>query len=267
MAYSHEESTVSHDRPPVAGHATPDYILDVIRDWHRQQCQFDGEVDPDAVLTFETTVAEWRWACDLLDWRRLGRALDAEWSLGRPDAAWRTVLKPAKQRTLRDVCEFIASGTVKPSIEPWRALGKSCFPAGAFLAIGSLLRQAGADVGRVLPSTPLDGYTRRHLRVFLGPISRLAPNALPAVRVSAPWHDLSATACALGLLLGLVAVVAGRFVSPELTAGGGIVVLISWVGGWLASWLLPPPSVKFGSLETFRDLARAVAEGAQRLQG
>jgi hypothetical protein len=67
------------DRPPVLVAATPAYVLDVIRDQHRQQCGYDPMADSDAELTFETTIAEWRDACDLLDWRRLGRALDREW--------------------------------------------------------------------------------------------------------------------------------------------------------------------------------------------
>lgn len=252
---------MTYDRPPVAAPATSEYILDAIRDSHRQQCQFDPEAEPDAELTFETTVADWRSACDLLDWRPLGRALDSEWSLGRPDAAWRSVLEPAKERTLRDVCDFVASGAMRPSIEPMSILGVTCFPAGVFLAIRSLLREAGADVGSLAPSTPLDEYNRRYLGVFLGPISRLAPNALPAVRVSTPWYDLSIA----GFLLGLVVASAGWFVSPLATAAGVILALTSWAGSWIAARYLPPSKVEFGSLRTFRDLAGVVAQRAHRL--
>lgn len=254
---------MTYDRPPASVPATPGYILDVIRDSHRQQCQFDPEAEPDAELRFDTTIAEWRSACDLLDWRRLGRALDGEWGLGRPEAAWRSVLEPAEERTLHDLCEFIAAGAVRPSIEPVRILGATCFPAGAFLAIRSLLRQAGANVDSVAPSTPLDEYTRRHLSVFLGPISRLAPDALPAVKLSMPWYDLSIAR----FLIGLLAASAGWFVSPLATAAGVILALTSWAGTWITARYLPPAKVEFGNLRTFRDLAGVVAEGAQRLPG
>jgi hypothetical protein len=250
---------MTYDRPPASVPATPGYVLDVIRDSHRQQCQFDPEAEPGVELTFETTVAEWRSACDLLDWRRLGRALDGEWSLSRADAAWRAVLEPAGERSLRDVCEFIAQGAVRPSIEPISILGATCFPAGAFLAIRSLLREAGADVDFVTPSSPLDAYTRRYLGVFLGPISRLAPNALPAVKVSTPWYDLSLA----GFLLGLLTAFAGWFVSPLAAAAGVILALTSWAGTWITARCLPPSKVEFGRLRTFRDLAGVVAEGAR----
>lgn len=57
--------------PTIDEPATPDYVLAVLRDMHRQQCQHDPEADPSAVLSFDTTVTEWRAACDLLGWRQL----------------------------------------------------------------------------------------------------------------------------------------------------------------------------------------------------
>jgi hypothetical protein len=58
---------MTFDRPPTYLPATPDYVLAVIRDYHRQQCQFDREAEPDVELTFQTTIAEWRCSCILLD--------------------------------------------------------------------------------------------------------------------------------------------------------------------------------------------------------
>ncbi len=249
---------MTYDRPPAYVPATPEYVLAVIRDSHRQQCQYDPEAEPDVELTLETTIAEWRYACDLLDWQQLGRALDGEWKLGRPDTEWYRVLEPAKKRTLRELCEFVAQGAVRPTIEPVRILGSTCLTAGAFLAIRSLLRDAGADVDSVAPSTSLDQYTRRHPGVFLGPISWLAPNALPKVTMSMPWYDLSFS----GFLLGLLLAFAGSFISPLATAAGIVLALVSWVLDWIIADLLVPSRVAFGNLRTFRDLATVVADRA-----
>jgi hypothetical protein len=251
---------VTYDRPPAYVPATADYVLAVIRDSHRQQCQFDPEAEPDVELTFQTTIAEWRSSCDLLEWRQLGRALDSQWNLGRPDTAWHAVLEPAEVRTLRELCEFIARGTVRPSVEPVNIMGSTCLTAGAFLAIRSLLRDAGADVDSVAPSTPLDQYARRHLAVFLGPISWLAPNALPEIKMSTPWYDLSSAGCLLGLLIATV----GCFVSPFVTATGVILAMVSWAAVWISARLLLPSSVTFGNVRTFRDLAKVVAEGVRQ---
>jgi hypothetical protein len=114
---------MTYDRPPAFIPATPEYVLAAIRDSYRQQCQYDPETEPDVDLTFNTTIDEWRSACDLIPWRELGRVLDDEWSLGRPQDAWRTVLTPEWKRTLRTLCEFISEGAIRPSIEPATILG------------------------------------------------------------------------------------------------------------------------------------------------
>ncbi len=92
------------------------------------------------------------------------------------------------------------------------------------------------------------------------PISRLAPNSLPAVKVSRSWGDRVSLS---GLMLGMLIVGVGPFISPLVSAAGVILTLFSWVGSWIAAWLLPPSEVTFGDFKTFRDLARVVATGAQ----
>jgi hypothetical protein len=260
---------MTYDRPPVYLPSTPGYVLAVIRDWHRQQCRLDPVAEPDVELTFESTIAEWRGACDLLDSKRLGRALDGEFKLGRPDAAWRALLDPPKARTLRQLCEFIAQEPVRPSIEPLGILGSKCFTAGAFLAIRSLLRDAGAKVESVTPSTSLGEYTRHYPDVFLGPISRLAPMALPEVKVSTPWYDLSVdalvlvqfVACAGYFISALLGV--GPFISSVATIAGVTLVLASFAAIWITARAVAPSEVTFGSLRTFGDLAKVVADGAR----
>jgi hypothetical protein len=51
--------------------ATAEYVLAVLRDMHRQQCQFDPEAELGISLNFESTVDDWLAACDLLSTRKL----------------------------------------------------------------------------------------------------------------------------------------------------------------------------------------------------
>lgn len=51
---------MTYDRPPIPVPATPEYVLDVIRDAHRQQCEYDPEATPEIELTFDSTVDDWR---------------------------------------------------------------------------------------------------------------------------------------------------------------------------------------------------------------
>ena len=52
--------------------ATPEYILRVIQDSYRFGCANDPDAEPGMDLTFESTVADWRMACDLLPCKKLG---------------------------------------------------------------------------------------------------------------------------------------------------------------------------------------------------
>lgn len=241
--------------------ATPEYVLAVLVDEHRQQCELDPEADPDALLTFETTVEEWRDACDLLPWRALGRALDDDWHLGYSDSDWRSVLEPAKNRTLRDVCRFIADRATAAHVTPAKMMGQNCMSAGAFFAICSRLRNAGVDVSAISPSTPLADYTRKHTDVFLRSISRLAPNALPKVKIEHPWYDRCLMGIGLSLLLGFLSILLANWKTEFLWLVATFVAtgVVSYIGIWLAA-KRPPKAVEFGDLKTFRDLAGLIAK-------
>lgn len=244
--------------------ATPEYILAVLRDMHRQQCQYDPEADPGAVLSFDTTVAEWRDACDLLEWRELGRAYNQLWDISCSDDDWRAVLEPAGQRRLADVCQLIAARAARPAIRPSRLLGSECASAGAFLTIRSQLHEAGAPAGEIAPSTPLAPYTRRFAEVFLGPVSRLAPGALPLVQIRTPVYD----AAIWGMLAAIVCLLVGTCSGvPLLTVAGAVLFAACYAFTWYAARRLLPASVEFGELRTFRDLAIVVAEGSPAAPG
>jgi hypothetical protein len=244
--------------PTIDEPASPGYVLAVLQDMHRQQCQHDPEADRDTVLSLDTTIADWRAACDLVGWCELGRAHNEVWGITCSDAEWRAALEPADQKRLADVCQLIAAHAVRPVIRPARLLGTNCAPAGAFLTIRSLLHQAGAPAGEIAPSTPLAEYARQYASVFLGPVSRLAPGALPPVRIRTPVYDAALLGILVAMLCFLVGVCSGLHV---LTIAGALLFASGYALIWYAARCLQPASVQFGELRTFRDLAVVVAEG------
>jgi hypothetical protein len=243
--------------------AFPEYVLAVIRDMHRQQCQYDCGADPDATLTFETTVAEWRVACDLVPWRQLAKALNAEWAIKASAAEWKVVLKPERKRRLLDVCEFLARRSTRQEIRPARLLGVPCTTAGAFLTIRSMRYHAGAAAEEITPSTPLAPYTQRYPHVFLTGISKLAPEALPPVHISGTLYDTATLAVPAATLAGWLVWIAGYVAgSWELQMAGGVVSGLVYLFGWVAPFCSRPATVTFGSLRIFRDLAIVLASEA-----
>jgi hypothetical protein len=250
------------ERRPV----TPQYVLDILRDSHRQQCHYDPEADAEAVLSFDTTVAEWRDACDLLPWRQLADALNVSWGLQCTREEWQSALEPAKHRTLRDVCDLLARHARLPQACRATVLGSSCRSIGVFFTIRSLLREAGVNTAEIAPSTPLDSYTRQYLQVFLGPISWLAPGAMPPVEIHAPVYN----AAFWGLLVGQLLMIVGACASLLSVALGGSAALVgallafaSYAMAWIAARHLGPSRVAFGDLRTFRDLATVLARRDQ----
>jgi hypothetical protein len=237
--------------------ATAEYVLSVLQDSHRQQVRFDWEADPSARLSFDTTVAQWRDACDLVDWRKLGEALNTAFEVDVRAEVWHTVLEPSGDHQVREVCELIARRASMPVVVPSGMLGARCKAAGVFLVVREHLRRAGADAREIGPSTPLAEYARRYVNVFLGPISCLAPGMLPAIDVRTPGYY----GCAGVMCVSACVMVLGWIVSiPQLGTLGGLLAVGGYAGVWIMSGL-PPRSVTFGQLKTFRDLAVALAEG------
>ncbi|MBY0231535.1 MAG: DEAD/DEAH box helicase, partial [Gemmataceae bacterium] len=73
----------------------------------------------------------------------------------------------------------------------------------------SLLGEAGADVRAIGPSTELAPYARDYFDVFTGPVSRLAPGALPPARLFRPFGAAGCWCVIAGLLalgLGLLSI-------------------------------------------------------------
>jgi hypothetical protein len=241
---------------------TPEYVLAVFRDQHRQVARFDYCCDSTIDLTLDSTIEDWRNACDLLETRDLGRAMNESWKINHSDAEWRAVLHPPRQRTLRGVAELIARHATRNELCPLSIVGMRCLPAAAFLAVKDCLAGNGVDVSNLAPSTALCEYTRRNLVAFIDPISRLAPGALPDVDVKLPdegalllpWFIRIAL-----VLMGLITSMAGGNPVPF-----NVMALLLLLFEIVGSWFQKPrelTSVTFGELRTFRDLAYCIAAG------
>lgn len=233
---------------------TPEYVLEVIRDSYRHQVQYDPEAESGVELTFDSTVAEWRNACDLLGCKPLGRALGIEWGFNATDEAWRLVLEPPKQRRLIDVCTFVASHAVRPVARPSKLLGPACQTGGTFFAIREALQTAGAKVEGLRPCSPLQPLLSKYPGVFLGPVSRLAPNRLPPVKLVSRRRSMFA--------LTFLGFFVATFVVGSL--GHPVLLLLSACLALACFGLVVCSPIRFElpGVETFRDLVERMVEEA-----
>jgi hypothetical protein len=235
---------------------SPEYILRVLADEHRQQVCFDPEADDAAVLGLSTTIAEWRDACDLLSWRALGRALNEHWQINVSETEWRSVLEPSRRRTLLGVCQLIAARAELPQLVPRGYLGARCTSAAAFQGIRAELAAAGCDTSKLRPSTKLESYLCEATEVFLKFSARTAPGVLPPIRIEVPLVNRLVLIFLVGwIALTTAAGIANWRLFISLSIVLAIVLLVIFV--W--SHTVGLRRVTFGSLETFADFARCLA--------
>jgi 4-hydroxybenzoate polyprenyltransferase len=96
------------------------------------------------------------------------------------------------------------------------------------------------------------------LSAFLGPISRLAPGAVPDVKIETPLSDALTFVLMAFLLLLIPAAWFG-----ESAPWFMILVVVSILVLWLLTWIAAkqkPTNVQFGDLRTFRELATVIAD-------
>ena len=238
--------------------ATPEYVLEVIRDSYRQQLQCDPEAEPGIELKFDSTISEWRLACDLVPWKPLGKALSSGWCFDATASEWKEVLEPSGKKRLIDVCRFIASRATRLKILPSRLLGVSCQSGGAFLAVREMLAKSGAEVSALRPSSPIEPYLNKYPDIFLDSISRLSPNTLPPIKVHDPVRN---ALCLIFLAALMLSFVFEFFDLPLLKISSVVLALLS-----MAIWrFVPAGRCEFPGIVTFRDLIKTLCPEDARL--
>lgn len=247
------KNSVSNKEEPL----TPEIVLAILRDSHLQQCQYDPEAESEIELSFTSTVAEWRVACDLVTWKPLGRALNRWFGIRHSDDQWRAVLEPAKQRTLLAVCELIASTATRPAIVPLKLFGNNCLEAGVFVRLKIALADAGLPVDAIRPSTPLAPWLVKHWGGFSDVVGKLAPEALPPVKIEDTFLQwLSYRLLTSGIVLAALNVV----IRHDFVTTLAVTLLVT---GFLSNVIasdMSPKAVSFGDLETFADVCRLIGK-------
>ena len=174
-------------------------VLEIFKEQHRLCSPLDCEADPWAEITAEMTIREWRWANDLLEWKKLGEFLNQEFRIDITEKEWFDNLEPAKSRKLIDVCELISNHAVKDSYEPKKLFGQPCIKAGVFLTIRRNLKQKGVDVSELKPSSSLVEYMDKYFSPVLEeitltgtrPIEKIETKIRAKTRTKGFWKSIN----------------------------------------------------------------------------
>jgi hypothetical protein len=236
--------------------ATPEGVLAVLVDSHRQQCGYDPEADASIQLSFDSTIDDWRIACDLVDGASLGAALNEEFGLSCSTDQWLEVLEPSESKKLRSVCELIALTGRLERFLPASSLGGSCLAAGVFRSIRSMLGRRGVDVRSLRPSSDLRPYLRSLPGFFAHELGKIVPGILPAIKIHTPVYDAFVFALVISIF-GMPIAIALASVWVALIFGA--IMISCFVGIRLVVRHVLPSRVELGTLRTFADLCRHVA--------
>jgi len=234
---------------------TKDNVLETIRDSYRFAQKLDPEAEPGYDLTFDTTIQDWRMACDLLPAKKLGRALNAWFGVRFSDIDWMATLEPAKTATLSGVCELVASKAKMPDIQEFPILGTECLSAGVFLTVRTALAKEGIPADGIRPSTPLEPKSWRHVGPLIQAVGRMAPDVLPVPEM--PYRR-SYKMCWWMFLAGLLMLLLSAFWTTLASVGTGLAVT-----GFAAAVIFGRfgqvfERVSFPGMKTFRDLTEAI---------
>jgi len=236
--------------------ATPEYVFELLRDLLAQRSPWPVPANEVAFADVADELASQHYGPSLDD---LDELLFDELGLDRFDEELTRELGPYWQRTVRDVCTFLAARITRPVVRPWRHIAGDCLPAGAFLTVRAMLANRGANPNRITPSTPLARYIRRYGEWLLPALARLAPGRVPTRTERFPlWGFLSILFAPMPMLLVLLlaewGIQAPAWVIVATVFGGAPFTLLGFA--LMIREILRP---RLGELETFRDLAYCLA--------
>jgi len=160
---------------------TPAGILQIIQANYRQQAQYDIAVQKGYDLTFKTRICEWIDVCDLVPPDELWKYLDDYFRLNQDRNSWMNVLEPEEEKTLEDLCIFIARHAGHDIITSIRLLGADCKTAAIFKTFTKRLKDRGIDTSDIRPSSKLENLVHEYGASFIEEINLLAPAVLPAL--------------------------------------------------------------------------------------
>ena len=139
---------------------------------------FDPDAEPGVMLTYDSSVKDWRTACALLPTEQLGQALNTIFAISCSSEQWQMVLRD--DNTFGNVCRFVSeSGAKRADCRPMKLAGRECEEAGVFLALRSMLSEAGLHVADLRPSTELGPLLDQHFWTIVDVMAKLAPGVLP----------------------------------------------------------------------------------------
>lgn len=238
---------------------TREEVLAIFQANYIQQQQFDPEVELGEILTFETSIEEWRSICDLLPPRQIAEYFNYFFELNILVEEWITIIEPGDEKKLKVLCEFIALNATKPTIVPVKLFGADCQSAATFKYLMKRFAEKGVQVKSIKPSDFLEPFVIDNFGLLIEEVNKVNPSVLPPVNYK---YNFFSNVGIISFLIGLVVLIASIWISNlsivfvSLFAGS---IMFTWIGAKLR-----PAKASFDGIHTFRDLVEKINENKKQ---
>lgn len=154
---------------------TKDDILQMLISQYKFGIEFDPVVIKGMDLNYESSIFEWRDACDLVDTKKLAKIYHKEFNLNRPISELENILEDEDNKTISDFCEYISENAEREKIEPIKLLGQNCTSASIFRVLKQKLTENGADTTELKPSSEINPFFLKYGGQLFNEVNRIAP--------------------------------------------------------------------------------------------
>ena len=146
------------------------------------QYQFAIEFDPVVVkgmdFNYQSSIFDWRDACDLVEPKKLAKLFHEEFKINRPLAELEKILVNENKRTVSDLCEYLSEHAQREKIEPVKLLGQNCHTASIFKTLKQNLTKKGADTSDLKPSTEIKPFFLKYGGLLFDEVNKIAPGTM-----------------------------------------------------------------------------------------
>lgn len=254
------------DTPVKMRPMTPDEVLAVISDINR--FEWGGEPIPEhddsLLITREQSIYN-----EMDDIEEIEYFI--EWFKVDIDKDYRDIVslyKNAQDLTFGELCDFIAPRARIEDIDAVNVMGLISWEAGVFRVVRNVLKDMGADVSELKPSSYLEPYLIAYPEEIMTRLVKLFPGYLPlpyAVYnrgVKVP-HDIFVWLSGIGVILFFLFHITGCVTGNSQWNSWALILLPVWVFSYIIvenlERRMKPRTYVIGEFKTFRDLCFALA--------
>ncbi len=229
-------------------------VFDILESSARNSRQFGYSDYDSSIFDYNYPVQHWIDDCDLLEWDELSKYYSEYFEFEYKEEEWKAAMTPTNEKTLEDVCFYIAENATKPEIRPIKLFGNECKEAAIFRYLKSKML---GDVKELKPSSPLSKHLESNFGEILGEIFRLAPSLnltidYQIVRIDNLGCDI--------LFFGTLALLVYSFFVVNYITILSLVTLIVGYGIVSENLNSPPTKIEMKEAKTFRDLVYLIHE-------